>query len=86
MKDTYNSSDSIGPIIGRSNKKKIVNATVVKCNRLNIRSAADANATVVGVISPTDHVKVNLEESVGEYYRILEPTYGFANKKFLEVK
>lgn len=87
MKENFEENMALPTVTtGRSGRKKIVKATVVNCNRLNVRNAAEPDAAVVGVISPTDHVKVNLEESVDGYYRIIEPFYGFAIKKFLEVK
>lgn len=86
MRENFEGEAAVNVVTPRSNRRKVVNATVINCTRLNVRNAADADAPVVGVISPTDHVRVNLEESNGEYYRILEPVYGFAKKNFIGVK
>lgn len=85
MKENANETTQI-PVDTKRSRRRVATGKVTNCKRLNVRNSPDANGVVIGVISNNDRVKVHFEESVGEYYRILEPIYGFAKKEFIEVK
>lgn len=55
------------------------------CTRLNVRSAKSPDATVSGVITEKDYIKVDVNAYDPQWYTVLEPVYGFAKKEFLEV-
>lgn len=60
-------------------------AKLVKCSRLNIRSGKDPDARVVGVITNSDRIKINLNDSDSIWINVVEPIYGYAKREFLEV-
>lgn len=66
-------------------KIRLAKAHLVKCSRLNVRSAKDPEGHVNGVITTADRIKVNPVESDAVWMNVVEPIYGFAKKEFLEV-
>lgn len=54
-------------------------------NRLNVRSAKLPDASVVGVVTDADRIKVNVAESDSEWINVMEPFYGYAMAKYLKV-
>lgn len=69
----------------RSSKPRVVRAALTGCTRLNVRSSKAEDASVVGVITQSDFIKVNLSESAGEWVNVIEPFYGYAMRKYLKV-
>ena len=61
-------------------KKKIKTGTVIGGLNLNVR--AEPNGTIIGSLAPD--TKVVIEEDLGDWYRISDPSKGFVMKKFVE--
>lgn len=75
---TYDNSDQ-----AMTKKKDSVTATLVKCQRLNVRNLAEKDAQVIGVLNPSDHIKVDATYEDPVWAKVRSPYYGFAMKEYL---
>lgn len=66
-------------------KVKVTTGHLVGCNRLNVRSAKLTDASVVGVVTDSDRIKVNMADTDSEWVNVMEPVYGYAMAKYLKV-
>lgn len=65
--------------------KRLANAKLKGCTRLNVRSGPIGDAHVNGVVSDKDRIKVDVATKDREWVTIYEPMYGFVKKDFIEV-
>lgn len=66
--------------------KRLLNAKLKGCTRLNVRSGPSPDATVSGVISDKDRIKIDAGTRDREWVTVYEPIYGYAKKTFIEVR
>lgn len=83
MKDNFKATP-VGAV-ENAPTRTIRKAKLSNCNRLNVRSGKSVKATPVGVIGVNDRIRVDLSASNGEWCNVIEPIYGFAMRKYLEV-
>lgn len=65
--------------------RRLLNAKLKGCSRLNVRSGPSADSTVSGVITATDRIKIEASTKDREWVTVYEPIYGFAKKTYIEV-
>ena len=65
-------------------EKKVVSGLVVDALYLNVRTSAENGSEVVGILHRNDPVKIDLNLSTDEFYKIVEPIEGFAKKSFIK--
>lgn len=70
----------------KKSRKRLLNATLKGCTRLNVRSAPSADATVVGVLTGTDRLKVDAGTRDRGWVSVHEPIQGYVKKEYIEVK
>lgn len=75
---TYDSTEQTS-----SKKKDTVTATLVKCQRLNVRNLAEKDAQVIGVLNGQDHIKIDTTYEDPVWAKVRSPYYGFAMKEYL---
>lgn len=61
-------------------------AKLKDCNRLNVRSGRYQDASVNGIISSNDRIKVDVSDNDPDWVVVVEPLYGFSLRKFLTVE
>lgn len=70
----------------KKSRKRLIPAKLKGCTRLNVRSGPSGDATVAGVLSDNDRVKIDVGTKDREWVAIYEPIRGFVKKEFIEVK
>ena len=71
------------PVIETVENKDIY-GLVVDALYLNVRSSAKTNSEVIGVLHRNDAVKIDLDLSTDDFYKIVEPMEGFVSKTFIK--
>lgn len=66
-------------------RKRLLNARLKGCTRLNVRSASSSDSSVTGVLTDKDRIKVDAGTKDRDWVAVYEPIYGYAKKEFLEV-
>lgn len=66
-------------------RKRLLNARLKGCTRLNVRSNSSGDASVVGVLTEKDRIKVDAGTKDREWVNVYEPIYGFVKKEYIEV-
>lgn len=66
--------------------KKVQKAVITGCTCLNVRSATDINASIVGIISANDKVIVDVNNSCDLWcaVELKNKTKGYSMRKFLK--
>lgn len=60
--------------------------TVTGCAKLNVRKQPSVNADVLFVIGKDSDVLVDMDESIGDWYKVyIDEKEGFCMKKFIEL-
>lgn len=70
----------------KKTRKRLLNATLKGCTRLNVRSGPSADANVVGVVTSTDRLKVDPGTRDRAWVSVHEPIRGYVKKEYIEVK
>lgn len=65
----------------------VVLGTVFNCAKLNVRKLADKNSDPVAKIDNGDIVKIDMENSTNEFYKVLTKTNisGYCVKEFIKI-
>ena len=66
-------------------EKVLKDGVVVNCAKLNVRKAPSKNADILGVIARYDDVKVDMEESTEDFYKVFTEAgvEGYCVKTFI---
>lgn len=61
-------------------------AVLKDCTRLNVRELPNPTSRVTGLLTSTDRIKIDNTYQNAMWVKVVEPKFGYASKKFIEVK
>ena len=90
MNDTASeeANQIVNEIVHEEIKKRYVRATVVGCNKLNVRFTPKLDGSVIGILTNGDEVEVNTSYDDPDFYSIVMPLglEGYCMKKYIALK